>query len=159
MSSSKLDGEMGQNKLLTVKFPEKTLAEFHAASEILGARTTSALVHQFALQKIREAKNLSSQEEFDAVYQNKLTELQNRSREKKEQSASSTPKPNNVAYFPLKGSEIQELGSSNNFSDDEGKFKNYSLDPPDGEIDPILEEEIKKIEARRKATGKDDSED
>ena len=71
LSSSKLDGEMGQNKLLTVKFPEKTLAEFHAASEILGARTTSALVHQFALQKIREAKNLVSKEEFDAVYQNR----------------------------------------------------------------------------------------
>lgn len=73
---------MTQDKLLTVKFSERMLAEFHAAAEVLGARSSSALVHTFAADKIKEAKLDAGDVGFRKLVKAKLEEMQARSADK-----------------------------------------------------------------------------
>lgn len=54
-------------KILTTPFDSEDYAELSAAVEILGHRSLNAFVHQLVMQKIREAKQLVSSEEFAKI--------------------------------------------------------------------------------------------
>lgn len=71
-----------KDKTLTTRFDSATWAEFTAAVEVLGFRSINALVHQLVMQKIREAKNLVSAEEFETIVEAQKRETQKRSRMK-----------------------------------------------------------------------------
>lgn len=55
-------------KLLTVRLDPKTYIEFAAATVVLRHRNVSSLLHQFVVQKIREAQETVSPEEFQNVF-------------------------------------------------------------------------------------------
>ena len=71
-----------KDKTLTTRFDAKIWAEFTAAVEILGFRSINALVHQLVTQKIREAKNMVSAEEFAEKVEAQRRETLKRSRMK-----------------------------------------------------------------------------
>lgn len=58
------------------------MAEFKAAVEIIGARSINALVHQMVIQKIREAKKLVSDEEFQQIVAEQTKSIEKRSKRK-----------------------------------------------------------------------------
>lgn len=69
-------------KLLTLELDLETLAEFSAACEVFGARSKSTFLNQYVVQKIREAKQTVSKEEFSGIYEKQLKEIQERSQRK-----------------------------------------------------------------------------
>lgn len=73
-----------KDKTLTTRFPTQTMVELSVAAEILGFRSINALVHQLVHQKIREAKELVSSEEFaaKAEAQKKITQKRSRMKAK-----------------------------------------------------------------------------
>lgn len=81
-SSNNLDAVPENLKLLTVKFPLETLAEFSAAAEFNSARTVSALVHQFVHRTIDDTKKKVEPAKFQEVYKRKRSEIEERSRRK-----------------------------------------------------------------------------
>lgn len=68
-----------KDKTLTTRFDSQTMAELNVSVEILGFRSLNALIHQLVMQKIREAKNLVSAEEFAALVEVQKEESQRRS--------------------------------------------------------------------------------
>lgn len=73
---------MKKDKTLTTRFDSQTWAEFSASVEILGARSINALVHQMVTQKIREAKKMVSDEEFEKLVETQKKETNLRSKTK-----------------------------------------------------------------------------
>lgn len=68
-----------KDKTLTTRFEAQTMAEFSVAVELLGFRSINALVHQMVHQKIREAKNLATAEEFAEMVERQKAETESRS--------------------------------------------------------------------------------
>lgn len=58
---------MDKKITLTTPFDSEDYIEFSAAVEILGHRSLNAFVHQLVMQKIREAKQMVSREEFAEI--------------------------------------------------------------------------------------------
>jgi hypothetical protein len=81
-------------KLLTLELELETLAEFSAAAEVFGARSKSTFLNQYVVQKIREAKQTVSKDEFSAVYNKHLEAIQERSERKSKERNNSTAKVN-----------------------------------------------------------------
>lgn len=71
---------MAENRLLSVKVNEEMYAEFSAACLVLRYRTMSAAVHQFAVQKIREAQAAVGEEQFRTVVEQVREDIEKRSR-------------------------------------------------------------------------------
>ncbi len=71
-----------KDKTLTTRFDLQTMAEFSVAVNLLGARSINAMVHQMVHQKIREAKNLTSVEEFEKLVEIQKKETISRSKKK-----------------------------------------------------------------------------
>lgn len=71
-----------KDKTLTTRFSLDVMADFSAAVEILGARSINAMVHQMVMEKIREAKQLVSEEEFQKVVEEKIESIEKRSKMK-----------------------------------------------------------------------------
>lgn len=67
---------------MTTRFDLQTMAEFAVAVEVLGARSINAMVHQMVTQKIREAKDLVSAEEFAERVDRQKKETMKRSKKK-----------------------------------------------------------------------------
>ncbi len=68
-----------------MKLDLKMLAEFSVAAKLSGARSNSTFVNQFVVQKIREAKQLVSKEEFEELVKLQLEEIEERSERKSEE--------------------------------------------------------------------------
>lgn len=87
---------MEKDKTLTTKFDLQTMAEFAVAAEILGARSINALVHLMVKQKIREARGLVSEEEFQNMVERQkeitLERSERKSRERLELVGKLKPK-------------------------------------------------------------------
>ena len=71
-----------KDKTLTTRFDLQTIVEFSVAVELLGARSINALIHQMVHQKIKEAKNLISAEQFEKMVENQKKETLSRSEKK-----------------------------------------------------------------------------
>ena len=71
-----------KDKTLTTRFDLQTMAEFSASVDILGARSINAMVHQMVMQKIREAKQLVDNDEFQALVEEKIESIEKRSKKK-----------------------------------------------------------------------------
>lgn len=71
-----------KDKTLTTRFDLQTMAEFSVAVNLLGARSINAMVHQIVHQKIREAKNLTSADEFEQLVEIQKKETISRSKKK-----------------------------------------------------------------------------
>lgn len=69
-------------KLLTLELDLETLAEFSAACEVFGARSKSTFLNQYVVQKIREAKQTVSRDEFSKIFDKQMQEIQERSERK-----------------------------------------------------------------------------
>ncbi len=69
-----------KNKTLTTRFDSQTMAELNVSVEILGYRSLNALVHQLVTGKIREAKKLVSEEEFESLVEAQKVESLERSK-------------------------------------------------------------------------------
>ena len=93
-------------KLLTLELELETLAEFSAAAEVFGARSKSTFLNQYVVQKIREAKQTVSKDEFAAVYAKHLEAIQERSerkaKERKISAAKINTKPDSEKTKPKK---------------------------------------------------------
>ncbi len=69
-----------KDKTLTTRFDSQTMAELNVSVEILGFRSLNALVHQLVMGKIREAKKLVSDEEFQKLVESQKAETSERSK-------------------------------------------------------------------------------
>ncbi len=67
---------------MTTKFDLQTMVEFSVAVELLGARSINALIHQMVHEKIREAKSLTSAEQFEKMVESQKKETLSRSEKK-----------------------------------------------------------------------------
>lgn len=67
---------------MTTRFDLQTMAEFAVAVEVLGVRSINAMVHQMVTQKIREAKDSISAEEFEERVARQKKETMKRSKKK-----------------------------------------------------------------------------
>lgn len=81
-------------KLLTLELDLETLAEFSAAAEVFGARSKATFLNQYVVQKIREAKQTVSNDEFAAVYAKHLEAIQQRSERKSKERKMSVASTN-----------------------------------------------------------------
>ena len=71
-----------KRKLLTLELDIDTLAEFSAAAEVFGARSKSTFLNQYVVQKIREARQTVSKEEFEALVKKQKKQILQRSEQK-----------------------------------------------------------------------------
>jgi len=69
-------------KLLTLELDFETLAEFAAATKVFGARSNASLLHQQVMTKIREAKSLTTEDEFNRLVEHQKIEILKRSKRK-----------------------------------------------------------------------------
>lgn len=69
-------------KMFTVRIDEKELAEFSVATKILGHRSMSGFVHFFMRQKVREARDIASDETFTQMVTDQLEETEKLSKQK-----------------------------------------------------------------------------
>jgi hypothetical protein len=69
-------------KLLTLKIKFETLAEFSAAAKIFRARTNSEFLYRYVVQKISEARQSVTPEEFAALVEKEKRAIAGRSEKK-----------------------------------------------------------------------------
>lgn len=78
-------------KMLTVKFPLQTLAEFAAAAEISRARTVSELISVYVRQTINTVRSTTPADEWNAVVKAKMDDILARSEARTKKHASQKP--------------------------------------------------------------------
>ncbi len=90
-------------KTLTTPFNSDDYAELSAAVEILGHRSLNAFVHQLVMQKIREAKQLVSPEEFAKIVEANKEEIGRRSKQKSKERLEMLGElaPNSAKKMPI----------------------------------------------------------
>lgn len=120
-------------KLLTLEVDLDTLAEFSAAAEIFGARSKSTFMNQYVVQKIREAKEMVSKEEFSEKFSKHLKKIKERSKRKSRERINSQAASSGVETKTIKLDEIFISAP-----DDEDKMKIQ------GESEKKLNNKIKK---------------
>lgn len=139
MSSVRLDKMSKLDKSLTVKVTLKDLAEFSVATELLGQRTNSASVHQFMMQKVREAKESIEPEIFQEKVKEKTEEIKKRSSEKSKTS----PLNKKKEAKPQLTKAIVPANETLNFSGNPKKSKKSREEQLNAELDAIIEEKEK----------------
>ena len=68
-----------KTKALTLKVDLDTLAEYHAAAEILRARNVSSMLHHHVVSRINEAKAATSPQEFAKLVETQKKRILERS--------------------------------------------------------------------------------
>jgi 6-phosphofructokinase len=92
-----------KDKLLTTRFDGQMMAEFAVAADLLGARSINALVHQMVHQKISEARNLISRDEFEQMVENRKIATEVRSRKYQQLSAPDNSPANHESRLEMIG--------------------------------------------------------
>jgi hypothetical protein len=113
-SSNTLVSKMAKkNKVLTLEVTFETSAEFQVATDILGAKSYATLLHQYVIQKIREAKQLVSDDEFEKRVEEKKLKIENRSKMKSLERQKSVDKLADDTIPSTSVSEIKKKKESN----------------------------------------------
>ena len=124
-----------QKSKMTLELEMETLAELKAAVVIFGAKSYSSLIHQQVVQKIREAKNLVSKEEFEKIRDEQILEITNRSKIKSLERKNSTKLKKQAAKVTARPDETEKISVNARSKNKTGEI----LSTRDGEV-PLVDE-------------------
>ena len=71
-----------KKKLVSIEVDKETLIELKTATAVIGARSYASLIHQQLKARIREAKQMVSQKEWNQIYEEQKIELETKSKQK-----------------------------------------------------------------------------
>ena len=126
---------------LTLDLEPETLIELKAAVVVFGAKSYSSLIHQQIVQKIREAKQLVSRDEFDQLCKQQAEEIsvkseQKRNEREKKLSALQSTESESEEMTVKKTSKPGVSRSKKNFISRNGEvYKIIDEDPLDDDND------------------------